>query len=156
MSNILIEKYSNSSTFKYRSSMLDLSLTPNSIIFSIPLNGVHQGGIGTDFPWKNWSYTEIPWNFFNFHDPEFSSSSFCRVFWFRQRALCKTVTIEQLPRKVVPGYNRAFQESGGCQFLGKNPFCVLSNLVKIFCPDITQIPRPEKALLGPLNINLLT
>ena len=64
------------------------------------------GGIGFRYPVKNRAYPAIPWKIFDFPDPEFSSSSFSRVFLSQLRAFCKTVTIEQLPRKIVPGYER--------------------------------------------------
>ena len=34
----------------------------------------HQGGIESDFPWKNRPYPEIPWKFFDFPEPEFLSN----------------------------------------------------------------------------------
>ena len=33
--------------------------------------GAHQGVLDPDFPWKNRSHSKIPWNIFNFSDPNF-------------------------------------------------------------------------------------
>ena len=101
--------------------------------------GVHKGGFDPDLPCKNRSYPEIPWKIFNFPDPEFSSKSSRRVFCFRLRALSKTVTIDQLPRNIVPGYSRDCQGVLDANIQGSIVFCFLSNLARIYFPYITQI-----------------
>ena len=50
------------------------------------------------FPWQNRPYPEIPIKFFDFPDPELSSSSSRRVFLFSTESLFKTVIIMQLPK----------------------------------------------------------
>ena len=44
------------------------------------------------------------------------------VFCFRVRALSKTVTVEQLPDKIVPGYKRAYQGVLDTNLLGRIVF----------------------------------
>ena len=57
------------------------------------VSGAHQRGIESRFR----PHPEIPIKFFDFPDPEFSSSSSHRVFLFSTESLFKTVLIMQLP-----------------------------------------------------------
>ena len=62
------------------------SLFLRLFIFCFYLLGPTRGVLDPDFPWKNWLYPGVPWNFFDFQDPEFSSSSSRRLFSSRLRA----------------------------------------------------------------------
>ena len=103
----------------------------------LPLHSGPPGGVlDSDFPWQNRSYPEIPWNIFNFPDPEFSSLSSRRVFCFRLRALSNTVKIDMLPRKIVPGYNRAYQGVLDIKFLGRIVFVFYQISLECFVPTL--------------------
>ena len=106
---------------------------------SIRLEAPTKGVLDPAFPWKNRSYPEIPWKLFEFSRSQIFLFVIPSSIYFRMRDLSKTVTIEQLSRKIVPGYNRAYQGGVGYQFLGKNRICVLLNLARSFCPDITWL-----------------
>ena len=95
-----------------------------------------RGVLDLDSPWQNQSYPKIPWNILNFPDPEFSSSSSRRVFCFRLRALSNTVKIDMLPRKIVPGYNRAYQGVLDTKFLGRIVFVFHQISLECFVPTL--------------------
>ena len=101
--------------------------------------GAHQGGIGSRFPVKISAISRNPMN-----SSQYSRS---RLFllviplstFFQMRALSKIVTIEQLSRKIIPRYNRAYKEGVGCQFPRKNSTSsTTSNLARNFGPEITR------------------
>ena len=79
----------------WRRSLCWLHKAVNSIVidavralFDFLLQGAHQGGVlDPDFPWQNRPYPEIPLKFFDFPDPEFSSSSSRQVFLFSTESL---------------------------------------------------------------------
>ena len=91
------------------------------------------------FSTRNWviiyllgpPYPEIPWNTFDFPDPECSSLSSRRAFCSRLKALFKTVTMDQLLKKIVPWCNRGLQRECWIQYPWKN-------LTRIICPEITR------------------
>ena len=80
-----------------------LEITPNSLtIKTFPLirnktvrfilpGGPPRGGIGSRFPVRKSAISRKPLEFFDFPDPEFTSSSSCQVFWtpgLPERVLC--------------------------------------------------------------------
>ena len=104
--------------------------------------GGYQGGVlDPDFLWKMGHILKSSKKLSIFPIPNFPPShsvEFFVFYWELLRAFFKTVIIEHFPRKIVPGYDRAYQ--GGVEYrsLGKNRICVLSNITRLLCPDITR------------------
>ena len=100
----------------------------------IPQRGPPWGLLNHDFSWKNRPYSEIPWKIFHFPDYNFFSSLSRRIFCSSLGGLFKRVTIKQLYRQIVPGYNLGLP--GGCwtPISREKWYLCLSDLARIIFP----------------------
>ena len=100
--------------------------------------GAYQGVLDPTFPWKNLPYSEILWKTFDLPDPEFSSSSSRRVFCSRLKALFRTVSIEQLLKKIFPWYDRGLPGGYWIQFPWKKSYLCFIRSQQNYLSHITQ------------------
>ena len=75
--------------------------------------GAYQGGYRIPISCEKFCHSpNFPWKIFDFPGPEFSFSSSRWIFCSQMKALWKTVTIEQLLKKIVPWSNRGLTGGG--------------------------------------------
>ena len=131
------------SLFMWRQIWFQYSLTQSHWrFFRRALIGAHQGGIGSSFPVKKSVISRNPMNSSQFSRSRLFLLVIPSSTFFQMRALSRTVTIEQLSRKIIPRYNRAYKEGVGCQFPRKNSTSsTTSNFARNFGPGITRNSR---------------